>query len=80
MRKIAISLLLVAAAFTPAFCQQPASARATAIPYGNNKQAGKYYDIRGFKMYCEVYHTKSLWPIAGRRVSRPTKATRLVMK
>ncbi len=25
------------------------------IPYGNNKEAGKYYDIRGFKMYCEVY-------------------------
>ena len=25
------------------------------IPYGNNKLAGKYYDIRGFKMYCEVY-------------------------
>lgn len=27
----------------------------TGIPYGNNKAAGKYYDIRGFKMYCEVY-------------------------
>ncbi|MDZ4794550.1 MAG: alpha/beta hydrolase [Bacteroidota bacterium] len=24
-------------------------------PYGNNKEAGKYYDIRGFKMYAEVY-------------------------
>src|SRR5436190_21019476 len=23
--------------------------------YGHNKAAGKYYDIRGFKMYCEVY-------------------------
>lgn len=23
--------------------------------YGHNKVAGKYYDIRGFKMYCEVY-------------------------
>ena len=22
------------------------------IPYGNNLAAGKYYDIRGFKMYC----------------------------
>ncbi|HEY8895843.1 MAG TPA: alpha/beta hydrolase [Niastella sp.] len=52
MRKTAISLLLAAAAFIPAFCQQPA---ASAIPYGNNKQAGNYYDIRGFKMYCEVY-------------------------
>jgi len=26
-----------------------------AVPYGNNKTAGKYYDIRGFKMYAEVY-------------------------
>lgn len=24
-------------------------------PYGNNKKAGKYYTIRGFKMYCETY-------------------------
>lgn len=25
------------------------------VPYGNNPAAGKYYDIRGFKMYCEIY-------------------------
>ncbi len=25
------------------------------IVYGNNKAAGKYYSIRGFKMYCETY-------------------------
>src|SRR5512138_3970861 len=25
------------------------------VPYGNNKAAGKYYTIRGFRMYCEVY-------------------------
>src|SRR5271170_4239134 len=25
------------------------------IPYGNNPAAGKFYDVRGFKMYCEVY-------------------------
>jgi len=25
--------------------------------YGNNKAVGKYYSIRGFKMYCEVYGT-----------------------
>jgi pimeloyl-ACP methyl ester carboxylesterase len=25
------------------------------IPYGNNPAAGKYYEIRGFKMYCETY-------------------------
>jgi pimeloyl-ACP methyl ester carboxylesterase len=26
-----------------------------AVPYGHNKVAGKYYDIRGFKMYVEIY-------------------------
>lgn len=26
-------------------------------PYGNNKKTGKYYDVRGFKMYCETYGT-----------------------
>ena len=25
------------------------------FPYGNNKDAGKYYEIRGFKMYAEIY-------------------------
>src|SRR4051812_47625472 len=25
------------------------------FPYGDNKAAGKYYDFRDFKMYCEVY-------------------------
>ncbi|WP_158795397.1 alpha/beta fold hydrolase [Pedobacter sp. L105] len=25
--------------------------------YGNNKKAGRYYNIRGFKMYCETYGT-----------------------
>jgi pimeloyl-ACP methyl ester carboxylesterase len=25
------------------------------IPYGSNQAVGKYYDIRGIKMYCEVY-------------------------
>jgi pimeloyl-ACP methyl ester carboxylesterase len=27
----------------------------TKIPYGSNKQTGKYYSIRGFKMYAETY-------------------------
>src|ERR1051326_708144 len=27
----------------------------TGIPYGDNKTVGKYYEVRGFKMYCEVY-------------------------
>ena len=25
------------------------------VPYGNNPAAGKFYDIRGLKMYCEIY-------------------------
>jgi len=25
------------------------------VPYGNNKDAGKFYSIRGFNMYCEIY-------------------------
>jgi pimeloyl-ACP methyl ester carboxylesterase len=29
----------------------------TGIPYGHNKATGKYYDIRGFKMYAEIYGT-----------------------
>ncbi len=28
-----------------------------AVLYGRNKAVGKYYDIRGFKMYAEVYGT-----------------------
>jgi pimeloyl-ACP methyl ester carboxylesterase len=36
------------------------------IPYGNNHIAGKYYNIRGMKMYCEVYgHGKPLLLIHG---------------
>ncbi len=30
-------------------------AQTSKIKYGNNPAAGKYYNIRGFKMYCEVY-------------------------
>ena len=25
------------------------------IPYGNNLRAGKFYNIRGIKIYCEIY-------------------------
>jgi pimeloyl-ACP methyl ester carboxylesterase len=32
-----------------------ASAQAQPVPYGNNPGAGKFYDVRGFKMYCEEY-------------------------
>ena len=39
---------------------QPANAQSAGMPpaktpYGNNPTAGKYYSIRGFKMYCEIY-------------------------
>ena len=34
-------------------CKQPEETKPVA--YGNNAAAGKYYDIRGMKMYCEVY-------------------------
>ena len=27
----------------------------SSVPYGHNKLAGKYYDLRGFKMYAETY-------------------------
>ena len=27
----------------------------SATAYGNNASAGKFYDIRGIKMYCEIY-------------------------
>lgn len=29
----------------------------TKIPYGNNPAAGKYYSVRGIRMYTEVYGT-----------------------
>ncbi len=32
-----------------------ASAQAKPVPYGNNPRAGKFYDVRGIKMYCEEY-------------------------
>jgi pimeloyl-ACP methyl ester carboxylesterase len=31
------------------------SSQTESIPYGNNPAAGKYYSIRGIKMYCEIY-------------------------
>ena len=32
-------------------------AQEKSVPYGANLSAGKYYDIRGIKMYCEIYGT-----------------------
>ena len=34
-----------------------ARCQSSRIPYGNNPSAGKYYIIRGIKMYCEIYGT-----------------------
>ncbi|WP_428328946.1 alpha/beta fold hydrolase [Mucilaginibacter sp.] len=42
-----LTILLLAVQF--GFSQQKA------INYGSNAAVGKYYNIRGFKMYCEVY-------------------------
>jgi pimeloyl-ACP methyl ester carboxylesterase len=56
---IAIALQLLTASI---FCQdniQKARKRFDSLlaktTYGNNPAAGKYYSIRGFKMYCETY-------------------------
>ena len=42
--------LLVLLLCAPATAQQGA-----AVPYGDNPAAGRYYDIRGIRMYCETY-------------------------
>ncbi len=64
MKKIFFCFTLMQLAITLAFCQDMDKIRKDfedrtngkgGIPYGNNPAAGKYYDIRGFKMYCEVY-------------------------
>src|ERR1700761_8139969 len=47
---------LLSLALTLLFAQIACSQQQT-IKYGNNPAAGKYYDVRGIKMYCEVYGT-----------------------
>jgi pimeloyl-ACP methyl ester carboxylesterase len=43
-----------------------AMAQDKSVPYGANPAVGKYYDIRGFKMYCEIYgHGEPLLMIHG---------------
>ena len=49
MRRYFLFLLMLQAAALAACGQQKP------IEYGNNKAAGKYYDVRGIKMYVEVY-------------------------
>src|ERR1700760_930389 len=47
---------LLSLALTLLFAQIVCSQQQT-IKYGNNPAAGKYYDVRGIKMYTEVYGT-----------------------
>lgn len=48
--KLPLSLILAAITLTAA-----TSLHAKPVSYGNNPDAGKFYDINGFKMYCEEY-------------------------
>jgi pimeloyl-ACP methyl ester carboxylesterase len=50
MRNLNICLLLLLI-----FIANTASAQKKKIPYGRNDTVGKYYDVRGIKMYTEVY-------------------------
>ncbi len=52
MKKL-FSVCFTAVLFSSGLFAQVASKEA--IEYGDNSAAGKYYNIRGFKMYCEVY-------------------------
>jgi len=45
--KIFFSLFIMLCIVCAAFCQT--------IHYGDNARVGKYYNIRGIKMYCEIY-------------------------
>ena len=60
MKRIFLSFLFIA--FTHALFAQDIEAEfkkltknTTGIPYGKNKAAGKFYSIRGIKMYAETY-------------------------
>ncbi|CAN5128466.1 alpha/beta hydrolase [soil metagenome] len=51
MKKFLVLVLIAQAYFLPAFSQQKS------IDYGKNAAAGKYYTVRGIKIYCEIYGT-----------------------
>jgi len=60
MKKILWLLLLQAAAFTAstqdlAKIQQDFNMQLQSSVYGRDSSKGKYYPVRGFKMYCEIY-------------------------
>ena len=44
-----VSILIMLCVVCIGYCQN--------INYGNDAAAGKYYNIRGIKMYCEIYGT-----------------------
>jgi pimeloyl-ACP methyl ester carboxylesterase len=49
MKKLTIFILALQNLAVFCFAQQKT------IAYGNNPAAGKYYNVRGIKMYCEIY-------------------------
>lgn len=49
MKKKALYLSLILACFLSQSC------KTKKIVYGQNTKAGKYYNIRGIKVYCEIY-------------------------
>jgi pimeloyl-ACP methyl ester carboxylesterase len=49
MQKIIYCFLICVTTITYCYSQQ------TPIKYGDNAAAGKYYSIRGIRMYCEIY-------------------------
>ena len=49
MKKIFFFISIALTSITSLCC------RSKKIPYGDNAEAGKYYNIRGIKMYCEIY-------------------------
>jgi pimeloyl-ACP methyl ester carboxylesterase len=47
--------LLLSNCFVLLLLSVRALAEDRSIPYGDNPAAGKFYNVRGFKMYCEIY-------------------------
>jgi pimeloyl-ACP methyl ester carboxylesterase len=52
MKKLAALFLIGFISFS---CKMRSDSADKKESYGNNSETGKYYDIRGFKMYCETY-------------------------
>ena len=52
-KKIALLTILYVVVSCCSYAQQ--KSQSPKIPYANNPAAGKYYDVRGIKIYCEIY-------------------------